>query len=162
MKQLVLVLTLLLTTIIPSCKKELYVNEKLDPILQQKNKEYQNGPKISVVDLSQFKGKVNQAALGNLKKQFNINNGLEKLMSLNLPEAFNGFAIETDSIKMIVANGHTSYVFPVKLNSPSAVTFQNLTIDEGQMGRMHLSRLIRQPKHGLMSGKKAIIRNLMG
>lgn len=72
--------------------------------------------------------------LGTLKKTFDIHGAPQKLMSIDLPETYRGFAIETEHIKMIVGGGHTSYVFPVKLNSPHAVTFQNLTIDESKDG----------------------------
>jgi hypothetical protein len=55
-------------------------------------------------------------------------------MSVNIPETYNGFMLQTDSIKVIKANGHTSYIFPVKLSNPRALTFQNLTIDESASG----------------------------
>lgn len=55
-------------------------------------------------------------------------------MLLNTEQTYEGFALQTDSIKMLNANGHTSYIFPVKLSSPRAVTFQNLTIDQSPGG----------------------------
>lgn len=42
--------------------------------------------------------------------------------------------INTDSVKKVTWNGHTSYVFSIKTATRHAVTFQNLTIDESSEG----------------------------
>ncbi|RZL61643.1 MAG: hypothetical protein EOO93_12785 [Pedobacter sp.] len=118
-----------------SCKKELYVAEKIDQEQLKKIHSYQNGAKLNIINFSQFKSKANLQSLGALKDIFlSPTAGKGKLMSVNIPETYNGFAIQTDSIKVLNANGHTSYIFPVKLSSPNAITFQNLTIDESAKG----------------------------
>ncbi|RDC54891.1 hypothetical protein DU508_18920 [Pedobacter chinensis] len=65
-------LLIVLLILISSCKKEFYVNEKINPEMLQRNLTYKNGPQIATVNLSQFRAKINQAALGTLKKQFDI------------------------------------------------------------------------------------------
>lgn len=118
-----------------SCKKELYVSEKIDQEQLKKIHSYQNGAKLSTINFSQFKSKANLQSLGALKDIFlSPTAGKGKLMSINIPETYNGFAVQTDSIKVLNTNGHTSYIFPVKLSSPNAITFQNLTIDESAKG----------------------------
>ena len=118
-----------------SCKKELYVAEKIDQEQLKKIHSYQNGAKLNTINFTQFKSKANLQSLGALKDVFlSPTAGKGKLMSINIPETYNGFAVQTDSIKVLNTNGHTSYIFPVKLSSPNAITFQNLTIDESTKG----------------------------
>lgn len=114
-----------------SCKKEKILNS-VDSDRLEMFRAYQNGPKVKDISFTKFLSQVNQSQLGNLKQQFNIRTGISKLMSINLPETFNGFAINTDNIKMVEREGHISYVFSVKLASPHAVSFQNLTIDQAK------------------------------
>ncbi|MFD0940398.1 hypothetical protein [Pedobacter boryungensis] len=118
-----------------SCKKEIYDVEKLDPARKKEMLAHMNGPKVETINFAQFKSKVNINALGTLKSSFITGpSSKSKLMAVNTEETYNGFAITTDSIKVIKANGHTSYVFPVKLSSKRAVSFQNLTIEESPTG----------------------------
>ncbi|RZK23230.1 MAG: hypothetical protein EOO43_08705 [Flavobacterium sp.] len=116
------------------CKKETIVKEKIDISQSRKNLSYNNGTKITEIPFEQFKSKVNSTLLGPLKNVLGINSAPKKLMSIDLPETYKGFTVENSHVKMIVGGGHTSYVFPVKLSSPHAVTFQNLTIDESSSG----------------------------
>ncbi|RDC54892.1 hypothetical protein DU508_18925 [Pedobacter chinensis] len=55
-------------------------------------------------------------------------------MRIELPETYKGFTLITENIQMITNGRNTSYVFPVKLNSARAITFQNLTIVESANG----------------------------
>lgn len=120
-----------------SCKKELYTSEKIDPEHLKKIHSYQNGAKRDTINFAKFKSKANLQSLGALKDFFlSPAAGKGKLMSVNTDETYEGFAIQTDSINVLEANGHTSYIFPVKLSSPRAVTFQNLTIDESAAGTL--------------------------
>ena len=136
LKQYVLALTLFTATtiVIYSCKKELYVSEKPDPAILEKNLAYQNGTQMTTINLVEFRTKVNQAALGTLKKQLGINVAPERLMGIELAETYKGFTLITDSIKMIKNGEIISYIFPVKLSSPHAVSFKNLTIVESTGG----------------------------
>ncbi|MET0570714.1 MAG: hypothetical protein ABWZ79_04760 [Pedobacter agri] len=55
-------------------------------------------------------------------------------MSLTVIETVGGFAVITYSIKIIVYENHTSYIFPLQQSSEPAVSFRNLTIDESPAG----------------------------
>lgn len=135
LKQYVLALILLTTSVvIYSCKKEFYVGEKIDPAILKKNSTYQNGTQMTTVSLAQFRAKINQAALGVLKKQLGVTTAPERLMGLSLAETYKGFTLITDSIKMISTGSSVNYVFPVKLSSANAISFQNLTIVESPVG----------------------------
>ena len=128
-----LVAVILLVT---SCKKQQDTQqEQIDPKQQKEIHSYQNGNEVKTINLSEFKSKVDLKTLGRLQQAFEKPQfSKEGNMLLNTEQTYEGFAIETDSIKMLTANGHTSYIFPVKLSSPRAVTFQNLTIDQSTEG----------------------------
>ncbi|RYF21549.1 MAG: hypothetical protein EOO42_10365 [Flavobacteriales bacterium] len=127
----------MLLLFVNSCKKDEEVSEKIDPVQLAKIQDYAKGPKLSTINFSQFKKKANIQALGNLKDIFLAPAASkEKTMFVHTTETYEGFSIETDSINVITAKGRTSYVFPVKLSSARAITFQNLTIDEGPTGTL--------------------------
>ncbi|SFG54900.1 hypothetical protein, partial [Pedobacter insulae] len=118
-----------------SCKKEISGGEEIDPARKKEMLNYKNGPKVEIINLAQFQKKANLSALGNLKQEFmTALSSKSKKMSIHTDQTYLGFSIATDSIKVIKANGHTMYVFPVELPSKRAVAFQNLTIDEGPDG----------------------------
>ncbi|WP_461485031.1 hypothetical protein, partial [Pedobacter sp.] len=77
---------------------------------------------------------MNVLALGNLKDILVKKPGNSKLLEVNTQQTYAGFTIITDSVKVLKAKGHTSYIFRVKLSSPRANAFQNLTIDESAEG----------------------------
>ncbi|SFH08575.1 hypothetical protein, partial [Pedobacter insulae] len=107
----------------------------IDPARKKEMLNYKNGPKVEIINLAQFQKKANLSALGNLKQEFmTALPSKSKKMSIHTDQTYLGFSIATDSIKVIKANGHTMYVFPVELPSKRAVAFQNLTIDEGPDG----------------------------
>ncbi|MGA9637708.1 hypothetical protein [Flavobacterium sp.] len=119
-----------------SCKKsEQKTFEKIDPSREKEMIDYANGPQQSNYTFEQFKSKIDLNKLGSLSKSFLIPTpSREKLMSVNTQDTYKGFALHTDSIKIIKSKDHTSYIFSVKQSSPRAITFQNLTIDEGPDG----------------------------
>ena len=51
-----------------SCKKENHGGEKIDPARKKEMLAYKNGPEVEIIDLAQFKSKVNIDALGTLKQ----------------------------------------------------------------------------------------------
>jgi len=107
-----------------SCKKEILLSQAESDRLEM-FRNYQNGPKVKDITYSNFLSSVNEAQLGNLKQQFNVKTGISKVMSINLPETYQGFAINTENIKTVERDGHVSYVFSIKLASRHAVSFQN-------------------------------------
>jgi hypothetical protein len=112
-----------------SCKKENINKEILKPEIQDKISGYLNGPHISNLNYSEVASNFQDLNLGILGKSFHSNPGKDKLMSVDAPEVYEGFLINKDSVKVISAEGHTSYIFQVPLSSPYARSFQNLTID---------------------------------
>lgn len=122
--------------LIGACKKELLTSgEKIDPAQLKINQGYVQNQKIKTINLNGFREKVNMNALGTLKSSFtNTKTNNNRTISVSTDETYLGFALHTDSIKVITDNGHVRYVFAVKSPSPRAVTFQNLTIDESAAG----------------------------
>ena len=140
---------------INSCKKELYSGEGIDPKRKKEILGFKNGPKIEVINLAQFKNKANLNALGSLKEEFvSASSSKSNLMSIQTAETYLGFNIITDSIKVIKDKGHTMYVFPVALSSKKAVTFQNLTIDEGPDGTVVFVNTYTPTKKWIAAWKK--------
>jgi hypothetical protein len=134
-KNLGLLIAIFMTIAIASCKKEFYDAEKIDKDHFKLMKTYQNGASVSIISLEKFKDNVNIQKLGVLKEAFlsPLKQG-GKFMSVNIPATYNGFTLQTDSIRVVHAGDHTSYVFPVKMANSRGTTFQNLTIDEGPNG----------------------------
>ncbi len=161
LKLILMAFTLLL--FVNSCKKELYNTEKINEARKKEILALKNGPKVEVINLAQFKSKVNLNALGILKQEF-VGSPPSKsnLMSIQTTETYLGFNIITDSIKVIRHKGHTMYVFPVALSSKRATSFQNLTIDEGPAGTVAFVNTYTQQKNGLQRGRKVVPENLMG
>ena len=138
-----------------SCKKELYNGEKIDPARQKEMLAYKNGPKVEIIDLAQFKSKVNINASGTLKEEFVVASASKsKVMSIHTAETYLGFKIITDSIKVIKAKGHTMYIFPVVLPSKKAISFQNLTIDESATGTVAFVNTYTPTKKWIEAWKK--------
>jgi len=119
---------------ISSCRKEFIDTEPTDPVQLEKIKTFLNGPKMTRVNYLNVEGKLAAINLGTLSSALQTVGGKGKLMTINAPEVYSGFSINKDSVIVITANGHTSYVFQVPLSSPYARSFQNLTIDESKDG----------------------------
>lgn len=115
---------------INSCKKEGVLNEVVNSSLKEKNIELYNTPKITKISLNNFRKKVNPDLLGTLKDAFIETKSMEKLMSVNINEAYTGLELHTDSIKVLTGQDFTSYIFAVKSKYKYSTTFQNLTIVE--------------------------------
>lgn len=129
--------TLLLLLSIHSCKKHEVDKEKVDPVQKNKIFSYHNSPITDIISFDEFKRKVNINTLGSLKVAFEKPLSRQgKLMAINTADTYAGFAVQTDNIKVIKANEHTSYIFPVKLSTPRATIFQNLTIDVSKTGTL--------------------------
>lgn len=121
-----------------SCKKQQddTQQEQIDPKQQKEIQAYQNGNEITTINLVEFKSKIDLKTLGTLQQAFEKPKFVkEGTMLLNTAQTYDGFALQTDSIKVLTtASGHTSYIFPVKPSSLRAITFQNLTIDQSSEG----------------------------
>lgn len=98
--------------------------------LKEKNLQLFNAPKITTITLSNFRKKVNPDLLGTLKDAFEETNSLNKMMSVNIPEAYAGLQLHADSIKLLAGQDFTSYIFAVKSKYKYSTSFQNLTIVE--------------------------------
>ena len=155
---LILACTLLL--LLQSCKKELLISsgEKIDPTLAKQNQAYHNNKKIKTINFNSFKDKVNLNALGTLKSSFINPKGINnKSISISTEETYLGFALHTDSIKVISDNGHVRYVFAVKSPYPRAVTFQNLTIDESETGTIAFVTTYTPTRKWINDQKKGLL-----
>jgi hypothetical protein len=119
---------------ISSCKKESKISEPLNLEQVTKIKEYLKGPTMVIKNYSEVQNKLSSINLGTLNNMMSGSSRKEKLMSVNMPEVYEGFAVNKDSVIVISGNGHTSYVFQVALASPHSRSFQNLTIDESDDG----------------------------
>ncbi|MFC4212621.1 hypothetical protein ACFOWA_15580 [Pedobacter lithocola] len=112
-KQHLLALVLLFTVTIYSCKKEIHSGELINSEILKENAAFKKkGFQITTVSFNGFKSKINQSALGILQKQFGFSNAPKRIMSIALAETYKGFALITDSIKMITDGNTKSYIFP--------------------------------------------------
>ncbi len=127
-KYLTFILLTFVVIIFNSCKKDVNTIEKINPLLSARNIEYGKTPRITTINLQQFKAKVKPDLLGSLKSAFTTQESNQRLMSINIPETYAGFSLYTDSIKVINGSEFTSYIFAVKPLYKRSVTFQNLTI----------------------------------
>lgn len=84
--------------------------------------------KLQTISYGEFLANVNINTLGFLKSKFTSANPNNKLLSIADDNSFGALGIYTDSVKRIVDNHDTSYVFKMALSSPRAITFRNLTV----------------------------------
>lgn len=101
-----------------SCKKEIRNPKSAIPT---------SSVNVNSVSYGEFLRNINVNALGVLKQKLNTA-PKGKLLSIADNNDLGALAIYTDSVKRIIDDGDTSYIFRMALSSPHAITFRNLSI----------------------------------
>jgi hypothetical protein len=109
-----------------SCKKD-FITAPLEET--GKFKIVINGISLESVNFKTFKKEVDFNKLGKLKTTFESASDQKSQIKLEGTQN-DDFAILLDSVKKLVRNGKTSYVFALKQNTPRAISFRNLTIEQ--------------------------------
>lgn len=107
-----------------SCKKEILTDSKPYEVIAETN-----GSSLKPISYSDFLQHVDLNKIGNIGKVFQTSPKGSSLRTDVLGEQDYQFEIETSQVMQVKMNGHTSYVFPLKLSSKYSRSFSNLTID---------------------------------
>ncbi|MFD1256297.1 hypothetical protein ACFQ3S_05770 [Mucilaginibacter terrae] len=116
-----LALTLCLTVLFTSCKKELYNSENKTGVKK-------NYVKLEKPSFDEFLTVLEKKSPSGFAT-FNKGKKTKGRVSLSTGAADKSIVLETDSIKKIINAQHTTFTIPLKLTTPHAVQFQNLVVD---------------------------------
>ena len=110
----------LVILIFNSCKKEILITEK-------RTKPKSSSVEAITISYTHFLKSVNISSLGLLKTTFEKTKSSNELLSIDEGNSLD-LAIYTDSVQKFIDSAGTSYVFKMKLPSPKAISFRNLTV----------------------------------
>jgi|GEM_PF-4899532 len=122
--QKLIVLLILLSCFLGSCKKEILTDQKPDEVLTAAT-----GSALKPISYADFLQRVDLNKVGNIGNVFRNPPKGSLLKTSVMGNQDYQFEIETSQVMEVKLNGHVSYVFPLKLSSTYARNFSNLTID---------------------------------